>query len=78
MNESQIENMNKNISYEEGIIYWEQNKGYTSKLIKRLHKQGYTTVKSGAIHILKDKEGKEMLTAYSWPGLLFETAKLFV
>lgn len=78
MNELQINEMNNKITYQEGKIYWEHCKGHTSDLIKRLHKQGYTTVKSGAVYILKDKEGKEMLTAYSWEGLLFKTAKLFV
>ena len=78
MNGFDIEKLNDKITYQEGRIYWEHCQGYTSDLIKKLHKLGYTTVKSGGVYILKDKEGKEMLTAYSWEGLLFETAKLFV
>ena len=78
MNALDINKMNEQISYDEGKIYWENLKGHTSDLIKRLHKQGYITVKSGAIHILKDKEGKEVTTGYSWEGLLLNVAKFFV
>ena len=58
--------LNDQISYEEGKIYWEHCKGYTSDLMKRLMKQGYYAVK------------EEVVTGYSWEGLLFNTAKLFV
>lgn len=77
MNQIDIEKMNEKIMYEEGKIYWEHCKGHTSNLIKKLHRLGYTTIKTGAIHILKDKEGEEITTGYSWEGLLLNTAKLF-
>lgn len=73
----QVEELNNQITYDEGKIYWAWNKGYTSELIKRLHKIGYMTVKSGAVYILKNPEGEEVTTGYSWEGLLFNTAKLF-
>lgn len=57
-------------------IYYNVNKGYTSTTIQRLKKQGWKAVKSGAIHILKDKDNKEVLTAYSWRSLLEKTEKL--
>jgi hypothetical protein len=78
MNELQINKLNDKISYEEGKIYWEHCKGYTSDLIKRLHKQGYTSIKRGAVHILKSPEGEEMATGYSWEGYLFNIASLFI
>jgi len=76
--ENFIDVFNKSITYEEGKIYWDYCKGYTSNLIKRLRKQGYTVVLSGAIHILKNKEGNEVTTGTSWERLLYNTAKLFV
>ena len=36
MSTGRIEELNSKIDYEEGKIYWENNKGYTSKLIKLL------------------------------------------
>jgi len=39
---------------------------------------GSIAVKAGAIHILKNQDGEEVVTGYSWEGLLFNTAKLFV
>ncbi|MFA7157589.1 MAG: hypothetical protein WC123_07905 [Bacilli bacterium] len=78
MNGENIEQLNANISYEEGKIYWDYCQGYTSELIKRLLKSGYIAVKAGAIYILKNPENEEIITGYSWPGLLFNTAKLFV
>ena len=78
MNEINIQKMNEQITYEEGKIYWDHCKGHTSDLIKRLHKQGYVTVKSGAIYILRNPEGQEMTTGYSWEDLLLNIAKLFV
>lgn len=78
MNEINIQKMNEEITYDEGKIYWDHCKGHTSDLIKRLHKLGYVTVKLGAIHILRDPEGNEITTGYSWEGLLLNTAKIFV
>ena len=78
MNKLQINKLNDQISYEEGKIYWEHCKGHTSDLMKRLMKQGYYAVKAGAIYILKNQDGEEVVTGYSWEGLLFNTAKLFV
>ena len=76
MNEFDINKMNEKIGYEEGKIYWDHCKGHTSNLIKRLLKNGYTIVKNGAVHILKDNEGKQVTTGYSWEGLLFNVAVL--
>ena len=76
MNEIQLTEMNKEIGYKEGEIFWNWNKGYTSKLFQSLYKEGYKAVKSGAIYILKDNEGNEVTTGYSWEGLLKNTAIL--
>lgn len=76
MNEIRINEINKEIGYPEGHIYWNWCKGYTSKLIQRLYKVGYYAVKSGAIYIFKDKEGKEVTTGYSWEGMLKNVAIL--
>jgi hypothetical protein len=78
MNDFKMDELNSKISYEEGKIFWDYNRGYTSQLMKRLMQQGYTAVRAGAIYILKNPDNEEVITAYSWEGLLFETAKLFV
>lgn len=78
MNEFDIQKMNEQITYEEGKIYWDHCKGYTSNLIKRLHDQGYVTIKSGAVYILRNPDEQEVVTGYSWEGLLLNVAKLFV
>lgn len=76
MNELDINKMNEEIGYEEGKIYWEHCKGHTSKLIQNLMKSGYSVVKSGSVHTLKDNKNKKVLSAYSWEGLLYGVAKL--
>jgi len=58
----------------EHLIY--TTKGITSKTIQSLYKIGWTASISGSVHILRDKEGKEVLTAYSWVSLLNEVEKL--
>jgi len=78
MNKIEVEKLNNNITYDEGKIYYEHCKGYTSDLVKRLRKIGYTIVKRGAVYILKDQKHIEVTSGYSWEGLLFNTAKLFV
>jgi len=76
MTPSQIENMNKQITYNDGKIFWNVNKGYTSKTMQYLYQCGYTATKSGIMHYLNDSEGNRIATAYSWEGLLLETAKI--
>jgi len=76
MNELDIEKLNNEIGYEEGKIYWDWCKGHTSDLVKRLSKNDYTIVKSGAIYILNDEEKNEVTTGYSWEGLLYNIAKV--
>jgi hypothetical protein len=74
MNVYDIEKMNDKITYDEGKIYWDHRKGYTSDLIKRLLRSGYTAVKVGAVHVLKDINNQEVVSGYSWEGLLYNTA----
>jgi len=69
-----IENLNKEIPYEDGKIYWEANKGYTSNTMKYLYKCGYYVTISGCIHTLYDMEYKKVTFGYSWEDLLFNTA----
>jgi hypothetical protein len=76
MSQSEIEKLNEKIPYEDGKIFWAHCKGYTSKVISNLLKTGWKATKSGAVYILRDKSGKEVLTAYSWEYLLFNAAML--
>jgi len=76
MTPAQIEKLNEQISYPNGKIIWEANKGYTSETMQYLHKCGYRATTSGAMHYLYDSEGNKVTSAYSWVGLLFETAKI--
>lgn len=71
-----IDKLNSQISYKDGKITWEPNKGWTSHTMKYLYQCGYRTTTSGIIHTLYDMEGKKVTSAYSWIGLLFETAKI--
>jgi len=77
MNELELKKWNEKISYEEGKIYYSEGNGYTSKLIQRLHKQGYTSIKEGSVHCLKDKDYKEVCTGTSWVTYLYNVAKIF-
>jgi hypothetical protein len=74
MNEIEIKKLNDNITYDEGQIYWEHCKGYTSKLVQRLLKSGYKIIKSGSVYILKDKDNIEVVNGYSWETLLYNIA----
>jgi hypothetical protein len=76
MENLQIENMNSQISYADGKIKWESGKGYTSETMKYLYQCGYTASTSGIMHYLNDSEGNRIAQAYSWEGLLLETAKI--
>jgi len=76
MNPSQVENMNKQITYNDGKIKFENGRGYTSETMKYLYQCGYRATTSGAMHYLYDSEGNKIATAYSWEGLLLETAKI--
>jgi len=69
-----IETMNSQIPYEDGKIIWEPNKGFTSKLIKNLYSHGYRASTSGCLHFLYDDKGHKVTQAYSWEGLLLNTA----
>lgn len=75
MTQNELNAINSQISYADGQIYWEWNKGYTSKLIKRLYSLGYYAVQSGAIHILKDRQGNEITSGFSWTDLLLRVAR---
>ncbi len=74
MNALQIDELNKEIPYEDGKIVWEAGKGYTSKLMKRLYECGYRASLSGCIHTLYDDNGHKVTDGYSWQGLLKNTA----
>jgi len=74
MNELELADYNKGISYEDGKIYWELNKGYTSKLMNNLYSHGWKVVKSGQLRQLKDSKGHTVTTGLTWPELLKNTA----
>lgn len=76
MRYTQVEKMNEEITFADGKIKWENGKGYTSETMKYLYQCGYRAVTSGVLHILYDNENKEVTTAYSWEGLLLNTAKI--
>jgi hypothetical protein len=76
MNQKQIDEMNKEITYEDGKIFWEGCKGYTSNTIKYLFQCGYRAGVIGCVHSLYDMDGNKVTSAYSWPGLLLNTAKI--
>lgn len=76
MNNLQIENMNSQITYNDGKIFWSENKGYTSKTMQYLYQCGYRAATSGIMHYLYDMDGNKIAQAYSWEGLLLETAKI--
>ena len=76
MTQTQIEKMNSQINYADGKIKFEEGKGYTSETMKYLYQCGYTATTSGIMHYLNDMEGKRIASAYSWEGLLLETAKI--
>jgi hypothetical protein len=73
--EVEIDKFNEGI-YPEGKIKWYAGQGRSSDLMKRLYAQGYRAYQSGVIHILRDNEGKQVTTGYSWEGLLRNTAIL--
>jgi len=67
---------NEQINFEEGKIYFAPGKGYTSKLMERLYSMGYRATTAGIMHYLNDEKGHKVTTAYSWEGLLLQTAIL--
>ncbi len=74
--QNQIEIINEQIKYNDGKIFFELNKGYTSNTMKYLYQCGYRAATSGVIHTLYDSDNKAVCKAYSWLGLLQETAKV--
>lgn len=74
MTQLQIDEINKSISYQEGKIYHELNKGLTSKTMQYLKQCGYTTIVEGKLHILKDEKGHKVTTGLTWSELLRNTA----
>jgi hypothetical protein len=70
MTHLQIENLNKSIHYLEGKIYFEPNKGYTSDLLKKYTKLGYSCSTSGIMHYFRDNKNRVIASGYSWEGLL--------
>ncbi len=79
MNTLQLNSFNADLfrlGYNSKHIRFEDGKGYTSDLMQNLFKHGWQSVKSGAIHILKDDEGHQVTTAGSWVELLYNTAKV--
>ena len=74
MKQIQIDTMNEQILYDDGKIIWEAGKGYTSKLMKALYSHGYRASQGGVLHYLYDDKGHKVTQAYSWPGLLLNTA----
>lgn len=77
MRASQIEIINNGISYQEGKIIFEPNRGYTSELMKRLYDLGYRASTSGIMHYLYDTDNKLVCSSHSWVCLLEQTAKTF-
>ena len=72
-----IEQINKDL-YPEGRVYWEDGKGWTSKLWKRLTTLGWSSKSSPAgLKIAVTPEGQEIHTCHlSRPFFLIDVAKL--
>lgn len=70
-----VNEVNERIDSEEGKIYWDQRKGYTSKLMSRLLQSGYYYVIDGKEITLKDRDGDDVVKSYSWKGILFNVAQ---
>ena len=71
-----IEDFNKEITTEEGKIYFHSGKGYTSKLVQRLRREGFYVSKQNAVYCFSDKQGKQITSAFSWERLLVNIAKI--
>ena len=75
MTQDQIKEINKNVSYNEGKIFFSLNIGYTSLLMKKLQESyNYKTVKQGTIHILYDNKGRKVTRGCTWVELLYNTS----
>lgn len=70
MNSRVAEEVNQEINFEEGKIYWADGKGWTSKLLKEITKKGFYVIQAGSVYELKNKEGVTICNGYSWIGLL--------
>lgn len=78
MNELQVNEINKTIDYEEGKIFWEWNKNWTSELWKKLYRQGYrmSEHKSGLTDIHDNTGVKIVHGAIGRVNALKELAKV--
>ena len=72
MNEIELEKFNKDITYEDGKIYWAEGKNYTSKLWENLKSNGYTTRSCRGFHILYDNNKNTIVETYGWLNALKE------
>ena len=62
INQLQVEEINKNISYEEGKIYYKFGKNVTSKLWERLYKTGWImTSHKGLVNIYDANNNKVVI-----------------
>ena len=77
MNRTIIEQLNKGV-YAEGCVYWDFNKGWTSRLWQKLYNLGWRSVRSPAgFKSFRDNKGKTIETGHlSWPYALNFLAKL--
>ena len=73
MNKLELQQINNSL-YEDAKIYWEENKGYTSTLLKRLLNSGCVCKSRGSIKFLEDASGKEIASGGSSILLLQDIA----
>lgn len=64
MKKLELQQINKSL-YEDAKIYWEENKGYTSILLKRLLRFGYVRKSKGSIKFIEDADGKQIASGGS-------------
>ena len=76
MTQQQANELNNQISYQSGKLYYDPNKGWTTETMQYLFKCGYTASNSGAMHYLEDADGSIIASAHSWIDLLFQTSKI--
>ncbi|MOA32200.1 hypothetical protein D3C78_1534010 [compost metagenome] len=78
MTEEQVSNLNEAITYEEGKIYWVNNKNWSSKLWERLYVLGYkmTSHQSGLTDIYDNNNQKIVHGEIGRANALFRLAKV--
>jgi len=76
MNQLDLDKINNNL-YEEGKIYWEEGKNYTSKLLESLLSFGYKVKCVNGISSLYDREGFEVAYGMTRVQFLVDVANQF-